>query len=202
MKTPLITLIRRALAGRLRQSEELAVFVGGEKADPAELFFTGGRIYLNRFEAWDESELTAIGVYVLSEEPVETDISPPPDERKLTFGVDILTRLDAAMEERLDIMAALVESLYTLPPLGELVEAAGGADTLLKINWLGNERGYVPEAELTLGVNIMTFSLEYQLPWADAELPPFEIAGTRWKAQTPQGEVEAKNTVRLDQGDD
>lgn len=197
MNTPLITLIRQALADRLRQSEELTYFVGGEKADPADPLFTGGRIYLNRFEAWDERELTTIGVYVLGEEPIETDISPPPDERRLTVSVEILTREDEAMEERLDIIAALVEFYYTLDPLGELIRAAGGPDTLLKIEWQGNERGFVPEAELGLGINAMTFGLEYSLPWADAELPPFEEALTKWKARTAEGELEAENIVEM-----
>ncbi|MDL2226550.1 hypothetical protein LJB86_02705 [Deltaproteobacteria bacterium OttesenSCG-928-M10] len=183
---PLITLIREALAERLKQSEELAVFVAG-------------RIYLNRFEAWDEGELTSIGVYVLSEEPISNDLNPSPDERKATFSVDIITREDPDMEERLDAIAALVERLYTLPALGEIIRANGRPDTLLKIDWLGNERGFVPEAELTLGANIMTFSLEYRRPYEDAELPPFLEGHTDWQARAPEGEVAAENTVNLDQ---
>ncbi len=183
---PLVTLIRQALADRLRQSPEIAAFAGD-------------RIFLNRFEAWGEAGLTTIGVYVISEEPLETDISPPPDERRLTVTVEILSREDAALEERLDQIADQVLRSYTLDPLGELVKAAGGPDTFLKIEWLGNDRGYLPEGEHTIGANIMAFSLEYQQPWADAELPPFETAATDWRAQTPEGEIEAENIVQLDQ---
>jgi len=197
--TPLVTLIRRALAKRLRQSELLTRFVGGEKTDPADRFFLGGRIFLNRFEAWDERDLTTIGLYVVSEEPIDTDINPPPDERRLMVGLEIFSREDATVEERLDIIGREVEALYRLPPLGALIEDEGGPDTLLKIIWLGNDRGYIPEGERTIGASIMAFSLEYQLPWEDAELPPWEMAGATWKARAPEGEIEAKNIVHIKQ---
>ena len=196
---PLITIIRQALVDRLRQSEELTAFVGGWKAAPDDEFFAGGRICLNRLEAWEERELTTIGVYMVGEDPIDTDINPPPDERRLTVGVEIFTQEDKDMEERLDFISALVEFYYTLPPLGRLIEAQGGKDTLLKIDWLGNDRGYLPEGQRTIGANIMSFALEYQIPWADEELPPFKIADTYWQAKTPEGELEAENIVELDQ---
>lgn len=195
----LVTHIRQALADRLRQSEELTFFVGGQKAKPEDDFFTGGRIYLNRFEAWDERELTTIGIYVVSEDPIETDKNPPPNERRLTVGVEIFSPEDQALEERLDIIASLVEHYYRLPPLGRLIKLQGGCDTLLKIDWLGNDRGYIPEGQRTIGANIMSFALEYQIPGEEAELPPYTQFKTDWKARTPNGDLEAENIAHPEQ---
>jgi len=174
---PLITIIREALRDRLLES-------------PAIVEITRGRVDLNRFEPWAEGALTAIGVYVVSEAPIDNDLYPPPDERKLTYTVEIVTLEDAGMEERLDYIAALVEGLYELKPLDKLIAVALAsanedplaASPLLKIDWLGNERGYAPEAEHTLGVNIMTFALEYRHPWPAPDLPDFEKAWTDHKA--------------------
>lgn len=184
MNKPLVTLIRESLVERLRQSEVLARIVDD-------------RIFLNRFEAWDEGELSAVGVYALREEPIASNLNPSPDERKLTFSVDLLTREDADTEERLDVMASEVETFYTLDPLGELIKAKGGPDTLLKIEWLDSERGFVPEAERTLGVNVMTFALEYQLPAERPTLDDFRQAHTDWKAESAEGELVAEDLLNL-----
>jgi len=175
MTKPLLTIIREALRARLLESEALAEL-------------TGGRISLNRGEPWAEGEATAIGVYAVSEEPINTDdLNPDPPERKLNFTVEILTREDGAMEERLDLMAALVENLYDLPSLDKLIKAAGGQAILLKIAWQGSERGYAPEAEVTLGALVMAFSLEYRAPWPEANLPDLEEVWTDIRARGHEG---------------
>lgn len=185
MAATIVTLIRRALRDRLLEVEALRPLVGD-------------RVYLNRFEAWDEAELTTVGVYALTEEPIENDKNPSPDERRLTFTVEILSREDEDLEDRLDLMAALIEAAYTLPPLGRLIEAAGGQDTLLKIDWKGNERGYLPEAEVTLAANIMTFTLEYGVFPILAELPAFKLAAGDWTAQSPEGPLPVQSLAEME----
>ena len=49
-----------------------------------------GRVYLNPEEPWDAPAFPSVGVYVMSEQAAERDLSPRPDSREAELAVDIL----------------------------------------------------------------------------------------------------------------
>ena len=71
------TLIRRAVCQVMREHDGLAALIGA-------------RIWPNRMEHWFRGELPAAGVYTVSEQRVESDTRPEPQERVISLAVELL----------------------------------------------------------------------------------------------------------------
>lgn len=167
------TLIRHALVARLKAFEPLAALCGG-------------RIHANRVSPWSEDELPALGVYMLSEQCLETDIAPPPDERRLTLALEIIARANEGLEDTLDaISLALERALDTLDALGAEMEALGGEDCLLALAFEGSETALAEDGSRLAAVNAVSLTLDYRMPNTLPEhdpalLPDFRVAATGW----------------------
>ena len=190
MSAPYLTVFKKVLAAEL-------------KADPAFGDFTGGRVFLNRYDPFEERELMSAGLFVLSEERVDSDLARAPDVRRVSVQLEILADAEAdPWEEHLDMAADLAEALIlgSLAPLAEGLEAEGLPDTLVEMRWLATETGYVVEAERVLAARLLSFWLEYEKAGPPDELPDFRTAATKWAARAGGREVpEADNLVEFEE---
>ena len=188
MTAPVFTIIKRGLAGLLSENEAVNEF-------------TGGRVFINRFDPCDDPEYMSIGVFVLSEERVETDVCRDPDMRSITVQVEVVSpREKDPFEEALDAAAELAEAVYLMPgalkPLGELLIAEGYADSLLEIRWERTDSVYVIDSDKDLGMRLLIFTIEYEKAPKPEELPDFREAFAAWRARLPEGpDLEAEGGV-------
>ena len=90
------TLIRRAVCQVMREHDGLAALIGA-------------RIWPNRMEHWFRGELPAAGVYTVSEQRVESDTRPEPQERVISLAVELLGGELEAVDDTLDALCLQAE---------------------------------------------------------------------------------------------
>jgi hypothetical protein len=189
---PVITIVKEALAEVLKLNEDISTF-------------TSGNIFINRYDPFELRECKSIGVFVLSEERIDSDLCRDPDMRKISVQVEILGPEDMKEDpygETLDHMADLVDRIYfgagILGYLGEVVKAEGYKDDFKAIDWEATDSGYIVDNEVILSVRILGFSIEYEKRPKPIQLPDFKQAATDFKAKTKDGSVmEASDFVTL-----
>ena len=176
------------------------------KEHPATVLLMGGRVCPNRMEHWLADELPACGVYTMSEEVLESDISPDPNERRIALVVELLSRMTEAVDDTLDALTLAVEKALMLPAIGAAMTAIvnerlaaegkeplppvtvnGGwrssiLDTLLTLKLTTTELGIAVDGNREIGVAGMNFTLEYACPEYSEPLPDFLLAVSGWDA--------------------
>ena len=192
------TLIRRAVCQVMREHDGLAALVNG-------------RIWPNRMEHWFRSELPAAGVYTVSEQRVESDTRPEPQERVISLAVELLGGELEAVDDTLDVlclqteravlrldaigraMGAIVDA--SLPEPLPLVRGTHPADTLLSITHTGTELGIVTDGACEYGVATLSIDLEYRWPVVSPELADFLLAHTDWYVHPGDDRVDMVSQV-------
>ena len=101
------TLIRRAVCQVMREHDGLAALIGA-------------RIWPNRMEHWFRGELPAAGVYTVSEQRVESDTRPEPQERVISLAVELLGGELEAVDDTLDALCLQAVRHGRGSPLGFL----------------------------------------------------------------------------------
>ncbi|WP_303878945.1 hypothetical protein [Desulfovibrio piger] len=196
------TLIRRAVCQVMREHDGLAALIGA-------------RIWPNRMEHWFRGELPAAGVYTVSEQRVESDTRPEPQERVISLAVELLGGELEAVDDTLDAlclqteravlrldaigraMGAIVDA--SLPEPLPLVHGTHPADTLLSITHTGTELGIVTDGAREYGAAALNFDLEYQWPTVPPELADFLLAHTDWYVHPGDDRVDMISQVNFDQ---
>jgi hypothetical protein len=165
------------------------------KKNPAVIAICGQRIFSNRQDPWDESELPAMGVYQTSETPLETDISPPRDERSLDLSCEVLAQADEKLEDILDAVSLALERDLDLKVIGAEL---GEADTLLEIKFTGFELGLADDGNRLVGVAIVNFTLDYEMPKVLPEAAEFRQTKTGWDlAGSDPDHIDAKDITTM-----
>ena len=204
-------LIRHAVVQVLRQDVGLCALLSG-------------RVFSNRVEHWLPGELPAAGVYTLVETALDSDISPQPDERRISLAVELLVHMSKKADDALDELAQAVEDALSLPAIGAAMTAivnqkledegkaplppetiagiprSSAVDTLLLIKLTGIEIGVAVEGKRQIGVAALNYDLEYAVPWKLAETDILQgvsqfISG--WDAAPADGEIDMESRVEL-----
>jgi hypothetical protein len=201
--TSLRRLIRHAVVKALQADAGLAALLGG-------------RIFANRVEHWLPGDLPAAGVYTLSEEPLESDISPAPRERRISLVIELLARMSAKVDDALDGLAQAVEDALQLDAIGAAMTAlvneqraaagqeslppvtTGGiprssaVDTLLALKLTGIDVGIAVEGDRHIGVAALAYDLEYVLP-KDAPREEFLAGVSGWDVVECDGSIDMES---------
>jgi hypothetical protein len=158
---------------------------------------SNGRVFINRYDPWEERQHASIGIYATSEEPVESNLSREPDMRKFNFHVETVLYVGVKqLEQKLDLIAEQLERVLLVPgaldSLGEALIAAGYLDTLENIIWEGTDSAYISEGDEGLGVKIIQFSIKYEKAEPPLDLDAFLEAATDWESEglSPSNVVE------------
>jgi hypothetical protein len=153
------------------------------KADPGLNEIFGGRIHINRADAWQEDEGNSAGVYILGRERIDNEFHPRKDMRKVTLTFEAVIN-DKKVEEVLDNVEILVEKVMTGDVFeGQIESNFNGMGAIELVKWVDTEIGYLPDATRTIGAAVMTFEIEY-LHFANvADMRPFEVASTKIDAK-------------------
>lgn len=178
------TLLRKAVCALLRQSG------------------FAGAVYANREEPWLSEELPVMGVYTTVESKLETDQSPPPDERRVTLVVDVLALTGCTLDDRLDAFSFLVESTVTFATLEAQLGALTSIVPLLDLQYSGTTLGFSDDGNRLTGVASLTFDLDYRMPVDTGSLVPFITAVTDWDITDyggPDGNREATDIITFPQ---
>lgn len=181
-----------------------------------------GRVWPNRMEHWLADELPATGVYTLTEEVLETEISPDPLERRVALVVEILARAGAGVDDTLDALTWDMERALTLDSVGAAMTAianealtaagkdplppvvAGGiartsaVDTLLTLKLTSTEIGIAVEGDRQIGVAAMNFDLEYALPQTLSPALDFLLAVSSWDVQAADGVIDMEGRAEFE----
>ncbi|MDR1165742.1 MAG: hypothetical protein LBO66_07695 [Deltaproteobacteria bacterium] len=194
---PFLTVIKKGLKSLLEAYDPFATL-------------TGGKVHLNAYDPFEEGKAVIAGLYVLSELPLETDLGRRPDERQLSFQVELVAgdyAPEMPIEERLDVAADIAEGLIIrpgcLPALDFFLASKGRVDKLLEVAWRETSSAYIVQAGRTIGVRILRFELEYEKREPEGVLPDFLVAGTSWRAylDSLSEPMEASNEVHLGEGE-
>lgn len=194
------------------------VRVLGENAGAAALM--GDRIFPDRMEHWFAEELPACGVYTLSEVAIESDLSPEPDERRISLVCELLARFTENVDDHLDALCLAVEEALQLDAIGgamgrivdEAREKAGlpplepvkvngvmrhPADTLLVLKLCGTDIDIAVDGNREIGVAAMNFDLEYAAVKETIPLPDFLVAVSGWDVQPADGLIDMVSRVEF-----
>ena len=205
------TLIRHAVVRVLKENE-----------DAAALF--ADRVFPNRAEQWLTDELPACGVYTLSEERLESDVSPDPCERRIDLGCELLARMSENVDDMLDALSLAVEEALQLDAIGAAMGAivdearaqAGlpplepvmrdgvlrhPADTLLLLELRSTSLGVAVDGNREIGVAVLNFDLEYEQPRLSIPLPDFLLAVSGWDVAKPDGYIDMESRVEFEPSD-
>lgn len=175
----------------------------------------GGRVYPNRVEHWFCHELPAAGLYCLSETMLESDISPDPDERRLSLTLEMVSQASERMDDDLDALSVLAEQALQLDALGAAMTAlaedrlgkplprdARGRSPLdaclLLLRHTGTEIGISVDGDRQMGMASLSFDLEYRWPWLSPSLADFLLAVSGWDVAVPDGHVDMESRVVFD----
>jgi hypothetical protein len=202
-------LIRRAVVRVLRQ-------------DAATAALMADRIFPNRTEHWLADELPACGVYTLSETPVESDVSPGPDERRIDLAVEVLARMASGVDDALDSLCLAVERALQLDAVGAAMTAlvdearaqagkdplppvvvdgiprTSAVDTLLVLEPAGTEIGIAVDGNRQIGVAVMNFGLEYAAPRTAAPDAEFLLAVAGWDVEPHDNVIDMESRAAFE----
>ena len=178
-----------------------------------------GGVYANRMEHWLQAELPACGVYTLDENPLETDRSPDPEEKRITLAVELLAAMGTRVDDTLDDLSFAVEAALQLSAIGaamtaitnEALQEAGqpplepvvingiprtsAADCLLTLAPQGTEIGIAVEGSRQVGVATLSFNVDYETPRIPLLLPDFLLAHTGWDVAPADGHIDMESRV-------
>lgn len=186
--------------------------------NPALRQLLGKRIYASRFEQWLSGELPAAGVYALEEECLDSEISPDPDERRLSLVIELVAMAAASLDDDLDRLSLACESALfsdgAIDSLGSamtaIVEEKTGktlpvgkdgrspADTLILIGLRNTEIGIAVDGDRETGVAILNFVVEYRWPKTPADLPDFIQAASGWDVEISDGRIDMRSLVEFE----
>lgn len=161
-------------------------------------------VFANREEPWESNELPVASVYTTDESRLETDMSPPPDERELTLVVEVLAKANSKLDDVLDALGYRIEQLVTFAVL----EAASPVPVLDLVH-NDTSLGMAENGNKIVGVSTLTFSVSYRMPQTVEELSLFITAATDWDLGNvgvlpgpwPDTQTEAQDIVILPQND-
>ena len=202
------TLIRHAVVRVLAANERVASCMGG-------------RVYPNRAEHWLADELPACGVYTLSEDIMESDRSPDPNERRISLVCELVARMTDTVDDALDALTLVIEEALNLDAIGEamgeivdMARAEKGlpplspvlrdgvlrhpADTLLLLGLTGTDIGIAVTGNREVGVAAMSYDLEYELPAPEIPLSDFLYAISGWDVAPHDGHIDMVSRVELE----
>jgi hypothetical protein len=205
-------LIRRAVVRVLLEHEATSALLGD-------------RVFPNREEHWLQDELPAAGVYTLSEERIDSDVSPDPEERRLSLVVETLARMSARVDDVLDALTLAVETaLSELDAVGEAMGAivnesreAAGLDPLekvpaengdLELRWpcdtlrlivlRSTDIGIAVDGDREIGAAAMNFDLEDAWPVERGEIADFLLGLTDWDVEPHDGVIDMVSRVEFE----
>jgi hypothetical protein len=172
-----------------------------------------GRVWPDRSEHWLADELPACGVYTLSEQTLESDISPDPEERRIDLAIEILARLTTSVDDALDALCLAVEKAMRIDAVGIAMGAIADAarieaglaplapvrvdgalrhtaDVLLRMELQSTEIGIAVEGDREIGVAVLTYALEYRRAYPLLVLPDFLLAASGWDVMPADGRID------------
>ncbi|MDR2051136.1 MAG: hypothetical protein LBQ63_05120 [Deltaproteobacteria bacterium] len=191
------------------------------KEHPAVAALLGERVYPNREEHWLQDELPAAGVYTLSEQALDSDVSPDPRERRIDLAVEILAGMSEAVDDTLDRLCLAVERALCLDAIGEAMgaiinemRAAAGlppmekirrdgrllwpVDTLLTLKLTGTDIGIAVEGDRQIGVAVLSYDLEYDALAGAGPLPDFLLAMAGWDVEPHDGKIDMESRMEFE----
>lgn len=188
---------------------------------PAVSAIFGGRIWPNRTEHWLCPELPAAGVYTMSEENLDSEQSPDPDERRISLELELVDIADESLDDRLDAACLAVESAlfagHAIDRLGSAMTAIieeklgrplprdkkgrSPADSLLLLKLKGTDLGIAADGEREIGLAAMSFDVEYFWPKAWCDLADFLLAISGWDTEPADGRIEMRSRVEFEPAD-
>lgn len=191
------------------------------KENPDTAILLGERVFPNRAEHWLCDELPACGVYTLSEDTIESDVSPNPDERRIDLIVELLARNTARVDDVLDALTLAVENALRLDAIGdamgriinkalveeglppmEKVKKDGDprwpVDTLLLLGLKSTDIGIAVDGNRQIGVAAMNFDLEYTPPEFPVPLADFLLAVSGWDVMPADGHIDMESRVEFE----
>lgn len=201
-------LIRHAVVRVLKENPDTAVLLGE-------------CVFPNRAEHWLCDELPACGVYTLSEDSIDSDVSPDPDERRIDLIVEILARNTARVDDVLDALTLAVEEALRLDAIGDAIgrivnealvkaglppmekvkkdgELRWPVDTLLLLGLKSTDIGIAVDGNRQIGVAAMNFDLEYETPRLPIPLPDYLLAISGWDVQPHDGVIDMVSRVEFE----
>jgi hypothetical protein len=161
-----------------------------------------GSVYPSREEPWAAQELPAIGVYSASETKLETDISPRPDERRLSLLVDIVTKGSTHVDDVMDAFSYLVECALTFAALEARLALDAPSLPLLDLKHVSTELAIADTGHKLLGAASIAFDIDYRMPASLPSLDSFITGGIGWDIcdyDGPDTNLEAKDILTLPQ---
>lgn len=198
-------LIRRAVCRVLLENQACASLLGD-------------RIFANRFEQWFSSDLPAAGVYTLNEECLDSQISPDPDERRLSLVVELVALADIELDNQLDRLSLACEAAlngdYAIDAVGRamtaIIEEKIGrpvpvgkngrsvVDTLILIRLNSTELGIAVDGNRETGVASLNFDIEYFWPKVPGDLADFLLAIGGWDVEISDGRIDMLSRVEFE----
>lgn len=186
--------------------------------NPACKSLLGDRIFASRFEQWFSAELPACGVYALSEECVDSGVSPDPDERRLSLVVELIALACAGVDGFLDrlclaceaalfgngaidgigrMMTAIIEEKIRHPvPVGK--NGRSVVDTLIAIRLKTTEIGIAVDGDRETGVASLNFDIEYYWPKIPGNFADFLVACGGWDVEISDGRIDMRSRVEFE----
>lgn len=166
-----------------------------------------GRVYLNPEEPWDAPSFPSVGVYVMSEQAAESDLSPRPDSREATLAVDILEAVRGnrlPLDDRIEALELAVDRALTFEAVDREFTARGGQ--LEDFEYSGMELGKADNGEITVACLTLTFTAFYRMPPREGTVDLFRTGYIEWDLADgmnhPDGRREATDIVTLPQDGD
>lgn len=149
----------------------------------------GTRVYPNRVRPWRAKNLPAIGVYTKSEEANHHDSAPRAYERRALVVVEIVADADDHLDDVLDLQALLVETILLADPT-----MGGVADDLVLSD---SSLDFLEKGDTLQGCCAITFEATYWTEQPEPTLDDFETANVEWDVATPDGQIEAVDTITM-----
>ena len=166
-----------------------------------------GRVYLNPEEPWDAPSFPSVGVYIMSEQAAETDLSPRPDSREAELAVDILEAVrgtDLPLDDRIEALELIVDRALSFEAVDGEFTARGGR--LEDFEYSGMELGKADNGEITIACLTLTFTAIYRMPPREGSMDLFRTGFIEWDladgVNHPDGRKEATDIVTLPQDGD
>ena len=166
-----------------------------------------GSVYLNPEEPWDAPSFPSVGVYIVSENRPEVDLSPVPDSREVTLAVDILEAVRGnrlPLDDRIEALELAVDRALTFEAVDREFTARGGQ--LEDFEYSGMELGKADNGEVTVACLTLTFTAFYRMPPREGTVDLFRTGYIEWDLADgmnhPDGRKEATDIVTLPQDGD
>lgn len=166
-----------------------------------------GRVYLNPEEPWDAPSFPSVGVYIMSEQAAESDLSPRPDSREVTLAVDILEAVrgaDLPLDDRIEALELAADRALSFEAVDREFTARGGL--LEDFEYSGMELGKADNGEITIACLTLTYTAVYRMPPPETTLDQFRTGYIQWDladgVNHPDGRIEATDSITLPQDGD